>query len=75
MPSPILKRFTVAGAGVFPADMLRVDQCWPAAPADAARLADRAGVGAETRVVTLETAAKYAPNRQRWSASGWRVFD
>ncbi len=79
MPNPITKRFTVEGTGEFPLDMLRSDQCWPASADDAARIgahhamADPGGVRART--VTLETAAKYAPNRQRWLSFGWRVID
>lgn len=72
MPNPIFKRFTVEGAGGFPADMLRVDQCWPATPVDAASLAT---IDPVPRSVTLETSAKYAPDRRRWLTSGWRVSD
>ena len=79
MPNPVIKRFTVEGRGEFPCNLLRTDQCWPAGAEDAARLgahfvtADPEGV--RTRSVTLETAAKYSPNRQRWSSLGWRVVD
>jgi hypothetical protein len=79
MPNPILKRFTVEGTGEFPIDMLRTDKCWPAGADDAARIgahygmADPDQVGART--ITLETAAKYAPNRQRWLFFRWRVAD
>ena len=75
MPNPILKRFTVAGAGDFPLDQLRVDQCWPATPADAGNVGASSPGASATRTVVLETAAKYSPNRQRWSALGWRVID
>ena len=74
MPNPILKRFTVSGAGAFPLDMLRVDQCWPASSGDAACIGD-APTLTGFRAVMLETSAKYAPNRQRWRSSGWRVAD
>ena len=73
MPSPILKRFTVSGSGAFPFDLLRVEQCWPASAGDAARIGQPPAE--EARAVTLETSAKYAPNRQRWRREGWRVDD
>ena len=79
MPSAIIKRFTVEGARAFPFDMLRADQCWPAASADAARIGpgDVSNESDEgrSRAVTLETMAKYSPNRQRWLSCGWRVTD
>ena len=79
MPSPVLKRFTVEGRGEFPADMLRTDQCWPASVEAASGVAAHYGAHGPTdigqRAITLETAAKYAPNRQRWLSFGWRVLD
>ena len=79
MPNPILKRFTVAGTGEFPLDMLRSDRCWPAGADDAARIGAHYGMVdpdcARARTVTLETAEKYAPNRQRWLSFRWRVVD
>jgi len=79
MPNPILKRFTVEGSGEFPLDMLRSDRCWPAGADDAARIGAHYGMadpdGVRARSVTLETAEKYAPNRQRWLSFRWRVSD
>ena len=79
MPSPILKRFTVEGNGEFPLDMLRSDRSWPAGADDAARIGAHYGVAdperARERTVTLETAEKYAPNRQRWRSFRWHVID
>jgi hypothetical protein len=79
MPNPVLKRFTVEGTGEFPVDMLRTDQCWPAGADDAARIGAHYGLAdpdkAGARTITLETAAKYAPNRQRWLSFRWRVAD
>lgn len=79
MPNPVLKRFTVEGRGEFPADMLRTDQCWPATALAADAIAAHYGAPdpatVRQREVTLETAAKYAPNRQRWTSFGWRVVD
>lgn len=79
MPNPSIKRFTVEGAGEFPLDMLRSDQCWPAGADDSARIAAHHG-GADPgevrgRMIRLETVAKYAPNRQRWLSFSWRVID
>jgi hypothetical protein len=79
MRNPIIKTFTVEGTGEFPLDMLRSDQCWPAAVDDAARIGAHYGMadpdGVRARLVRLETAAKYAPNRQRWQSFRWRVID
>ncbi len=79
MPSPIIKRFTVEGSGEFPLDMFRSDQCWPASADDAARVGAHYGMAdpdaARGRSITLETMAKYAPNRQRWLSFKWRVVD
>lgn len=79
MPNPILKRFTVEGSGEFPLDMLRTDQCWPAGADDAARISAHYWMAdpflLRSRAITLETAGKYVPNRQRWSSFRWRVVD
>ena len=78
MPSSIVKQFTVEGAADFPFAMLTADECWPARAADAAAVAASqhdAGAAAPRRKIILATVAKYAPNRQRWIATGWRVID
>ena len=78
MPSPIIKQFVVEGSTAFPFALLNVDQCWPARAADAAAIADHpldTGATTPRRKIILATAAKYAPNRQRWTAAGWRVID
>jgi hypothetical protein len=78
VPNPIIKQFIVEGARAFPLEMLHVDQCWPARAADAAAIADNQpcddGPG-QSRKIIFATTAKYAPNRQRWGAFGWRVID
>jgi len=74
MPNPIIKKFVVEGSTAFPVAMLNTDQCWPARAADAAAIADHAS-DADARKIILATAAKYAPNRQGWIASCWRVID
>lgn len=75
MPNPIIKQFVVEGSTAFPIAMLDADQCWPARAADAAAIADHASDADARRKIILETAAKYAPNRHGWIASGWRVID
>ena len=74
MANPIIKQFVVEGSSDFPFTMLNVDQCWPARAADAAAIADHQAA-LQGRKVIFETAAKYAPNRQRWGSFGWRVID
>lgn len=78
MPNPIIKQFVVEGTGTFPLETLSFDQCWPARPADAAAIAGSqldGGAATPRRKIILATAAKYAPNRQRWIAAGWWVID
>jgi hypothetical protein len=79
MPNPIIKQFVVEGVSGFPPEMLHTDQCWPARAADAAALSGRLNVvgdpPAQPARIILATAAKYAPNRQRWSSFGWQVID
>ena len=75
MPNPIIKQFVVEGSTAFPFALLNADQCWPARPADAAAIADHMIDAGTRRKIILATAAKYAPNRQGWIASGWRVND
>ena len=79
MPNPIIKQFVVEGVSGFPLEMLHIDQCWPARAADAAALGGRLNVAddrpAQPAKIILATAAKYAPNRQRWLSFGWQVID
>jgi hypothetical protein len=74
MPNPIIKQFVVEGVAGFPLGMLHTDQCWPARAADAAAIAE-SQVAPQGRKIIMATAAKYAPNRQRWGSYGWRVID
>jgi hypothetical protein len=75
MPNPIIKQFVVEGSTAFPFALLNIDQCWPARAADAAAIANQTIDGDACRKIILATAAKYAPNRQGWIASGWPVID
>jgi hypothetical protein len=56
--------FTVRGAGSFPTDMLRYDQCWPRTTEDSEKL----GTGPR-RSVTLCSYKK--PKTTRWDTFGW----
>lgn len=62
------REFTVKGNGMFPIDMLRYDNCWPATSEDAAKLAGRG-----PREVTLGTRNRTAPTVGRWPSFMWRV--
>ena len=77
MSNPIIKQFVVGGSTALPFAILNSDQCWPARAADAVALAlaDHTIDADARRKIILATAAKYAPNRQGWIASGWRVID
>jgi hypothetical protein len=79
MSGRAIKSFAVEGAGEFPYDLLRRDQCWPATPADANSLALHPASGdpeaSRTRYVRLETAADASPHRALWRARGWPVID
>ena len=75
MANPIIKQFVVEGSTAFPFALLNTDQCWPARDADAAAIANHTIDSDARGKIILATAAKYAPNRQGWIASGWRVID
>ncbi|WP_375383571.1 hypothetical protein [uncultured Sphingomonas sp.] len=74
MPNPIIKQFVVQGVTGFPLEMLHTDQCWPARAVDAAAIAESQTAPRPAKII-MATAAKYAPNRQRWGSFGWRVID
>ncbi len=62
--------FTVEGAGSFPFDMLRYDQCWPYYGADAALLEHHQR---EKRRVVLQSSNTSLPTMGRWQSFNWRV--
>lgn len=66
-------RFTVRGAGVFPADMLRYDCCWPVSTASAMNVIGDGHEGLGPRAVELITMAKNMPTKDRWVSFGWVV--
>lgn len=73
--------FTVEGAGDFPFDMLRFDECWPASGEDTGKMA--AGRWSDApelmrrRQVRMGAARKGAPapTVKRWESFGWRVVE
>lgn len=66
--------FTVEGMGEFPLDMLRYDRAWPERVEDciAIKWGARAPDGLQS--VTLRTASRTAPTRERWRSFGWNVI-
>lgn len=64
-------QFTVHGAGKFPLDMLRYDECWPLTGEDAAAIAsgDR-----HHRSITLVTENRSGPTQGRWGSFSWPVL-
>lgn len=70
-----IHRFTVAGAGKFPLDMLRRDHCWPACETDAAIASYEGGLNGERRVTLSHGVDRYLwhPTYDRWASFGWDV--
>lgn len=68
-------RFTVRGRGIFPADMLRHDHCWPVDGAINA-ISDHTYNNRQHGVsITLcaQSARRITP--ARWASFGWTVID
>jgi hypothetical protein len=71
-------RFTVMGKGMFPYDMLRSDQCWPADTQSAMTIPtpDTAEERREPREVVLtsrQIRKHWLPEFGRWASFGWFV--
>lgn len=66
-----LYKYTVAGKGYFPVDMLRYDCCWPASQEDVPELRDFTDRTA-TRRITL--CGLGTPTTGRWNSFGWMVL-
>jgi len=69
--------FVVVGTGRFPFDMLRYDEAWPVAGADANAIGrDTHNVRASDsrRIVRLMTHKYFGPTIGRWESFGWRVL-
>ncbi|MCW2764023.1 MAG: hypothetical protein JWR85_4224 [Marmoricola sp.] len=62
-------RFTVAGRGPFPVDMLRHDCAWPREGSDAAKL-----LTDEPREIVLLSDRLLHPTTGRWASFGWTVI-
>lgn len=68
--------FTVEGRGVFPIDMLRSDECWPAdGDAVMAMNASFGDFSRDHRHVKLRTHIRGGPTIARWKSFGWRVAE
>jgi hypothetical protein len=68
-------RFTVKGRGVFPADMLRHDHCWPV-DGDYNRVTDPAlGYPRPEVTITLCAQSGRRITPARWQSLGWIVTD
>lgn len=69
-------RFTVAGRGVFPADMLRHDHCWPV-DGDLNRVTDPTVRLGERKDVTVTLCAQSGRRitPARWQSFGWVVTE
>lgn len=69
-------KFTVEGAGSFPTDMLRYDECFPDRSEDAICIGDRFPEG--TYRVTLRKKSeekRVVVTDRRWESFGWRVIE
>lgn len=67
-------RFTVAGVGAFPLDMLRYDRCFPQTQVDVAAMSRVRGERV-ARHVCLESVSvgDPRPTLRRWESFGWKV--
>lgn len=66
--------FLVAGTGPFPLDMLRYDQCHPAAETESGRIeATFRTHGLSSQPIGLKSYAETPPTAARWESFGWRV--
>ncbi len=67
-------QFKVVGAGRFPLDMLRRDQCFPASEDDANRAMNDKAI----RIVELKAYTErdlFYPTVGRWESFGWKVVE
>lgn len=71
-----LFKFTVVGSGVFPFDMLRYDQCWPASENDSAAIERTSRRGSHMRDEKITLASNIdRTTGARWVSFGWRVVE
>lgn len=64
--------FTVTGSGIFPMDMLRHDQCYPADVEGSSRIHNNEECRYR-RSVKLVGHNRLGPTVGRWSSFGWSV--
>lgn len=65
--------FQVKGVGIFPVDMLRYDECWPATSDDATELACNLSGDDPLATWTIELMSAKKPTVNRWKSFGWIV--
>jgi hypothetical protein len=65
-----LYEFTVEGAGEFPLDMLRYDQCYPYSAVDSALMHRE---HSERRRIVLQSCSRRMPSRERWQSFTWTI--
>ena len=68
-------RFTVKGRGIFPADMLRHDHCWPVDGNINAVTEPRLEYPLAEVTVTLCAQSRRCITPARWQSCGWIVTD
>jgi len=68
-------RFTVAGSGEFPVDMLRYDRCFPNSTEDALAILtpEKREDYTKIREVALCSTRQAAPTAGRWNSFCWGV--
>jgi hypothetical protein len=69
------RSFCVEGDGIFPTDLLRQEQCWPARRKDALAISATSRLSAHYgyRQVLLVTCNPNTPSSARWRKKGWFV--
>jgi len=68
------QRFVVAGYAPFPADMLRIDQCWPATSEQAYKIAACHLLCHCEIMLQRHIKSRTAhPSYQQWLDYGWKV--
>jgi hypothetical protein len=65
--------FYVSGSGVFPFDMMRYDQCWPASGEDAARLEWERISARGQGIRSIKMLSYREPTVDRWASFTWSV--
>ena len=66
-------KYTVAGTGAFPIDMLRYDAAYPARPEDALSIART--YQEQGREIQVTLCSRRAPTVARWESFGWHLVE